>query len=95
MDESDYRARATRAEQEAARLREELARRPDYKWFVELVRKHLKQGESVCPQHLAHQVKQLKEANTKRRQNRECADGCESSSGRCYAPGHKIKKVKQ
>ncbi|QXV72136.1 hypothetical protein Geezett_064 [Klebsiella phage Geezett] len=74
MNNNDYRARATRAEQEAARLREELAKRPNYEWFVELVRKHLKQGEGVCPQRLAHQVKQLKEAGIKRRQNRECAE---------------------
>lgn len=47
MNNNDYRARATRAEQEAAKLREELAKRPNYEWFVELVRKHLKQGESV------------------------------------------------
>lgn len=71
MGDNDYRVRATQAEQEAARLREELAKRPNYEWFVELVRKHLKQGEGVCPQHLAHQVKQLKKASTKRRQNRE------------------------
>ena len=42
-----YRVRATRAEQEAARLREELARRPNYEWFVELIRKHLRQSDSV------------------------------------------------
>lgn len=74
MSKNDYRVRATHAEQEAARLREELAKRPNYEWFVELVRKHLKQGEDVCPQRLAHQVKQLKEASIKRRQNRECAE---------------------
>ena len=55
-----YRVRATRAEQEAARLRKELARRPNYEWFVELIRKHLRQSDSVPPQHLAVQVKQLK-----------------------------------
>ena len=74
MINDDYRARATRAEQESAKLREELAKRPNYEWFVELVRKHLKQEGDVCPQRLAHQVKQLKEASTKRRQNRECAE---------------------
>jgi hypothetical protein len=74
MINDNYRARATRAEQESAKLREELAKRPNYEWFVELVRKHLKQEEDVCPQRLAHQVKQLKEASTKRRQNRECAE---------------------
>lgn len=74
MGDNDYRVRATRAEQESAKLREELAKRPNYEWFVELVRKHLKQEEDVCPQRLAHQVKQLKEASTKRRQNRECAE---------------------
>nr|DAH95188.1 MAG TPA: Methyltransferase domain [Caudoviricetes sp.] len=47
MNNNDYRARATRAEQEAAKLREELAKRPNYEWFVELVRKHLKQGGRV------------------------------------------------
>lgn len=57
-----YRARATRAEQEAARLREELARRPNYEWFVELIRRHLRQSDSVPPQQLAVQVKQLKNA---------------------------------
>lgn len=58
----DYRARATKAEQECARLRRELAQRPRFEWFVELVRKHLEQDHTVPPQHLAHQVKQLKMA---------------------------------
>ena len=57
-----YRERATKAEQENARLRDELARRPNYEWFVELIRRHLGQSLITPPQHLAHQVKQLKEA---------------------------------
>lgn len=60
-----YRVRATRAEQEAALLRKELARRPNYEWFVELIRRHLNQADSVPPQHLAVQVKQLKQARGK------------------------------
>lgn len=62
-----YRQRATKAEQENAKLRAELARaelakRPDYEWFVELIRRHLKQADTVSLQHLAVQVKQLKNA---------------------------------
>lgn len=57
-----YRERATQAEQENARLRDELARRPKYEWFVELIRRHLGQSAITHPTHLAHQVKQLKEA---------------------------------
>lgn len=59
---SGYRQRATQAEQAAAELRAQLKQKPDYKWFVELVRRHLGQSEEVRPQQLAHQVKQLKEA---------------------------------
>lgn len=58
----NYRERATKAEQEAARLRKELEKRPNYEWFVELIRRHLKQSDKTSPQRLAHQVKQLKEA---------------------------------
>jgi hypothetical protein len=68
MNTNNYRARATRAEQEAARLREELAKRPNHEWFVELVRKHLEQPDSVCPQRLAVQVKQLKQSSKARRE---------------------------
>ncbi|AKU43932.1 hypothetical protein CPT_Merlin286 [Citrobacter phage Merlin] len=57
-----YRQRATKAEQENAKLRAELAKRPDYEWFVELIRRHLKQDATVPLQHLAVQVKQLKNA---------------------------------
>lgn len=62
LELSGYRQRATQAEQAAAQLRTQLKQKPDYKWFVELVRRHLGQSEEVCPQQLAHQVKQLKEA---------------------------------
>ena len=57
-----YREPSTQAEQENARLRDELARRPKYEWFVELIRRHLGQSLITPPQHLACQVKQLKEA---------------------------------
>ncbi|QQG32306.1 hypothetical protein CkP1_0274 [Citrobacter phage CkP1] len=56
----DYRQRATKAEQENAELRAQLAKQPNYEWFVELIRRHLNQKDSVPVQHLAHQVKQLK-----------------------------------
>ena len=57
-----YRQRATKAEQENAKLCAELAKRPDYERFVELIRRDLKQANTVPLQHLAVQVKQLKSA---------------------------------
>lgn len=38
----DYRARATKAEQENAVLREKLSKKPNFAWFVEQVRSMLK-----------------------------------------------------
>lgn len=38
----DYRARATKAEQENAVLREKLSKKPNFSWFVEQVRYMLK-----------------------------------------------------
>ncbi|AGE48216.1 hypothetical protein CPTAKMNP4_253 [Salmonella phage vB_SenM-AKM_NP4] len=61
----DYRQRATIAEQENAKLRAELSKRPKYEWFVELIRRNLNQDENIPLQHLAHQVKQLKNARGK------------------------------
>ncbi|QOI66524.1 hypothetical protein [Erwinia phage FBB1] len=61
----DYRQRATIAEQKVAELTKVIEGKPDhecYKWFVELIRRHLNQSENVPPQHLAFQVKQLKMA---------------------------------
>lgn len=63
---TDYRARATRAEQLVADLIRELDKKPDYLWFVDLIRKNLNQSEDISPQKLAHQVKQLKQARGKR-----------------------------
>lgn len=58
----NYRARATRAEQENARLKVRLSRQPNHQWFVDLVRKHLGQQADVKPAALARQVLQLKQA---------------------------------
>ena len=58
----NYRQRATKAEHENVRLRRQLAREPNHKWFVDLIRKHLGQAADVHPSKLAFQVKQLKEA---------------------------------
>lgn len=66
LERDYYRARATRAEQENAQLREELSKRPNYEWFVELIRKHLRAPDTAIPQHLAMQVKQLKDAKIAR-----------------------------
>lgn len=58
----NYRARATQAEQKNARLIEQLTKRPNYEWFVELIRSHLGQSPETPPQHLGVQVKQLKQS---------------------------------
>ncbi|WP_369788364.1 hypothetical protein [Rouxiella sp. WC2420] len=63
LESSEYRRRATKAEQENALLRKELNAKPNYEWFVNLVRSHLGQAESVPVQHLGVQVKQLKESH--------------------------------
>ena len=66
---NDYRKRAGIAEQENARLREELNRRPKYEWFVDQARKALKQADTVPPQQLIPQIRQLKEASEQRKKN--------------------------
>lgn len=66
---TDYRKRASIAEQENARLREELKRRPKYEWFVEQARKALNRPDTVPPQQLIPQIRQLKEASERRKAN--------------------------
>lgn len=59
--EYDYRARATKAEQENARLREELAKKPNFEWFVEQIYAMLKVKRSVTINNVIQQVKVLRD----------------------------------
>lgn len=67
MDTDLYRKRATQAEQKLALARNELNTRPKYEWFVDQIRKVLKQADGVHPTQLVLQVRQLKEASEKRK----------------------------
>lgn len=67
MDLYLYRKRATQAEQKLAEARNALNQRPKYEWFVDQIRKVLKQADGVHPTQLVMQVRQLKEASEKRK----------------------------
>jgi hypothetical protein len=57
----DYRARATQAEQENARLRAELARKPNFAWFVSQIRAMLSIENGAPINDIIAKVKVLKE----------------------------------
>lgn len=57
----DYRARATRAEQENARLREQLERKPNFKWFVLQIKAMLKMEPGAPTNEVIARVKVLRD----------------------------------
>lgn len=59
--EIDYRARATQAEQENARLREELAKKPNFKWFLDQVYDMLKIPKSAPVNDVVQKIKTLRD----------------------------------
>lgn len=56
-----YRERATKAEQENARLRAELAKKPNFKWFLDQVRAMVKLPSDATPNQVVQQVKSLRD----------------------------------
>ena len=56
-----YRERATKAEQENARLREELAKKPNFKWFLDQVRAMVKLPSDATPNQVVQQIKSLRD----------------------------------
>lgn len=79
--EQDYRARATKAEQENARLREELARKPNFKWFLDQVRGMLKMPASCSTNDIVQKIKVL-------RDNQELYKSPEAVAARRDAKAH-------
>lgn len=57
----DYRARATRAEQENARLREQLKRKPNFGWFRDQVKKMLGFPPEATDNQVIQKVKVLRD----------------------------------